>query len=210
MPKIKTFLLRYLLPFVLIYSLLTILSYLPAPQENIKNFARTQTGKELNFSLTKALFISDTKRINVKEEASQITLAYGNRAVIDEQIKGRKNVGMDLRVINFQYEQAYLIGLFFFLSLLLITPISWKRKFISLGLGLVLLYLINSFFIYIITIDHISDSEMGIYTLGTKMESFLELLINILNNAISFVIPVIIWGLLSFRRGDIEHLKKLV
>lgn len=201
---LKRISLRYLLPFMLIYLTLLGISYLPPIRAGIKNIARTQTGKLLTSLLPDAIFISDPNRIAQEEISSQITLAYANRAAITKAVRRSGEVGMDVRLLNYEIDPIFLMGTFFFVSLVLISPISWQRKGISLLIGGTILYLLNSLLLYTFAIQRISEASIGIYELSTQKATFFKTLSDVLNNANIFVLPLIIWGLVTFRRGDLR------
>jgi uncharacterized membrane protein len=205
---LKAIFLRYLLPFVGIYLVLLGIGYLPPVRAAIKNTVRTQTGNVLTSLLPDALFISDPNRIAQEEDPAQITLAYGNRAAITQAVRQSGAVGMDVRTINYAVDPTFLMGTFFFISLLLISPVSWKRKGISLLIGGVILYLLNCLLIYVFAIQKIANADMGIYELSSAKLEWYKGLGDVLNNANVFVIPLIVWGLVTFRVGDLRSLMR--
>lgn len=206
MQVIRTYFIRYFLPFLLVYLALLGISHLPPIRENLKDFARTKTGQVLNRTLPKAIFISDPQQLNLEESSSLITLAYANRAALDTQRKQQQVVAMDFQVLNYELDQIYLTGLFFFLALVLVTPVSWRRRIISVFVGGALLFLINTFVISILALEKIANSKIGIYDLSAESLKIVAFLGNLFNNAVVFVVPVFIWAIVCFRRGDLKLL----
>lgn len=204
MLPIRTYLIRYLIPFLLIYLGLLGFSHLPPVREKLKNTARTQTGFVLNQLLPKTIFISDPKRINYDEKPSRITLAYANRGALEEQQKKGGTFSMDFRLLHYELDQAYLMGLFFLISLIAITPISWKRRALSVLLGSILMYALNTIAIYILAIQKIANEKIGVYELSSNQLEYIDLFSQIFNNAIIFVLPVIVWGIVTLRKGDLK------
>lgn len=205
MPFLKRFLVRYLLFFLLIYVALLSISHIPALRNNIKDWCRARTERVLTRRLPDAIFISDPKRIGQTEKASQITLAYGNRAEITEAVQGAGSAGMDVKLLNYEVDPIFLMGYFFFLSLLIVSPIPWKRKLLSFVIGSVLLYWITNYALYVFAIEKIANADIGIYELSDRQRTYYSTIGKILNNAIIFVFPVLIWGIVSFRKGDLSQ-----
>ncbi|NJL74908.1 MAG: hypothetical protein HC892_07640 [Saprospiraceae bacterium] len=206
MQAIRTYFIKYFLSFLLIYLALLGSSHLPPIRKNLKDFARTKTGQVLNTTLPKAIFIADPQRLNLEESSSLITLAYANRAALDAQRKQQQVVAMDFQVLNYELDQIYLTGLFFFLALVLVTPISWQRKIIGILIGGALLFLINTFVISVLALEKVADSKIGIYDLSAGSLKIVTFLGNLFNNAIVFVVPVFVWAIVCFKRGDLKLL----
>ncbi len=206
MLSVKSILLRYVFPFIFSYSVLLGISYIPPVRTNIKHIARTQTGKVLTLLLPDAIFISDPKRIGHPEKDSQITLAYANKAVITAAMKQNRVVNMDARLLYYEVDNAFLMPLFFFFSLLMITPISWKRKVVSLLLGGFFLYLLTSILLYVFAIQRISSADIGIYSLTEQQLRYYYSIGEVLNNANIFILPVLIWGIIALKKDDWKNL----
>ncbi|MEM0994448.1 MAG: hypothetical protein AAF847_10160 [Bacteroidota bacterium] len=202
---LKSISLRYLLPFLAIYLGLLAFSYLPPVRTGIKDIARTRTGKLLTSLLPDAIFISDPNRINHTELNSQITLAYGNRAAITQAVRQEGSVGVDVRLLSYELDPTFLMGTFFFIALVLISPVTWKRKGISLLIGGLLLYAFNAVLVYAFAIQRIASADIGIYELSAQQFNWYKGIGNVLNNANIFVIPLVVWGLLTFRREDLKR-----
>jgi hypothetical protein len=181
------------------------ISYIPIVRKGIKDFARNHTGKVLTTMLPDALFVTDPKRIAHPELPSQITIAYGNKAAITKTVQQQGSTSMDVRLLHFEVDPTFLMNLFFFLSLVFITPIVWKRKLLSSTLGVVILYFVISLLLYLSAIENIANANIGIYQLSKSRLNFYATLKDVLNNANIFVIPLLVWGLTVFNKQNLSR-----
>lgn len=122
---------------------------------------------------------------------------------LDEHGRGRARVlGLDTRGVGW-------IPTAFLCALVLSTPILWKRRIRALGLGLlaVHLYLALAVRAYIW-----NESIPSLAENGVSASHFLKWLANGLEETLitqlgpSFVIPAIIWLLVTFRREDLDRI----
>ncbi|MEI6070619.1 MAG: hypothetical protein WCS31_02415 [Verrucomicrobiae bacterium] len=91
-------------------------------------------------------------------------------------------------------------------ALILATPLTWKRKLRALALGLLVIHA----YILLITAFWIINrsTEVGLVTLIGWQKNFAEALeyTFIEQLGASFVIPVLIWVLVTYRRGDLQKI----
>ncbi len=202
---IRRYLLRYFLPFCLLYGALIGTSYLSGVRSAWFSFARSHTEGALNTVLPKAMFITDPARMGIKEEGHEnFTIAFANRQAVEDarKVKGKKTVNVDFRNFKLNITEFYLMPLFFLFTLILITPISWKRKGIALFLGLLLLYLFKCFHLYIVGLYQLDQSQLGVYELGQTGKTIVGRLRLTLHTALAFILPVFIWIGVCFRTDD--------
>lgn len=211
---IKRYLLRYFLPFCLLYGLLVGLSYTAPVRAGLFSFARTNTARVLNTTLSDAMFITDPAMLGIKEEGHErFTIAYANRAAVENQLKADRKRGkdrpdeVDFKNFSLNLTEFYLLPLIFLFALIMVTPISWKRKGIALLIGFFLLYLFKAFHLYIVGLYQIDQNDIGIYELGTTAKMVVSRLRLTLHTALAFVLPVFIWIGVCFRGDDWKNIK---
>ncbi|MEN0045543.1 MAG: hypothetical protein AAF806_00650 [Bacteroidota bacterium] len=211
----KRYLLRYFLPFCLIYGMLLGGSYLPAIRDGLLSHARQRADKVLTTFFPKAIFISDPKKIkNTNQRDDIITLLFSNRAIVDEQLQEKfakktaptAKVG-NFKALNYKVDEIFIMPFVFFFALLLITPITWKRKLIAGTIGFAALTLFQIGFICTLAWDKISNAKIGVYELSTEQYQWLDRLNAPLATSGIILIPVLIWAMVSFRKDDWQQLK---
>ena len=93
--------------------------------------------------------------------------------------------------------------------LVLATPIAWKRRWIALGFGLILVHAFIIFGLSVSFIKGLTDGgEIGMFTPAPFVKSAIDLTAKIVAEApvTSFLFPAIIWILVTFRRTDLTDI----
>ncbi|MEL6717495.1 MAG: hypothetical protein AAFO82_18750 [Bacteroidota bacterium] len=215
MQSIKRYLFRYFLPFCLIYGVLMGGSYLPTIRDGLLAHARQRTDKVLTTFFPEAIFVSDPNKIkNNTKRKDVITLLFSNRAVVDQQLQEKfskktaptAKVG-NFKPLNYKIDEIFVMPFVFFFSLLLITPIAWKRKLIAGTIGFLLLTLFQVGFICTLAWDKISNAKIGVYELSAEQYHWLDRLNAPLATSGIILFPVLVWAMVSFRKDDWKQLK---
>lgn len=102
----------------------------------------------------------------------------------------------------------------FLAALILATPIAWRRRWIALGWGLVVIHLyvgirVLIFLLWAFTVWAVgAESELQLMTLGPVSQGLLEFAhwFFVVSFGGWMVVPVPIWFLLVFRAGDLRAL----
>lgn len=211
----KRYLLRYFLPFCLIYGVLMGGSYLPAIRDGLLSHARLRADKVLTNFFPEAIFISDPKKIkNTNQRDDIITLLFSNRSVVEGQLQEKfaakttptAKVG-NFKPLSYKLDEIFVMPFVFFFSLLLITPIAWKRKLIAGLIGFAALTLFQIGFICTLAWDKISNAKIGVYELSAEQYHWLDRVNAPLATSGIILIPVLIWAMVSFRKDDWKQLR---
>ncbi|MFH1418222.1 MAG: hypothetical protein ABII12_08065 [Planctomycetota bacterium] len=99
------------------------------------------------------------------------------------------------------------------LSLILATPIPWKRRWKALLWGLLAIHGFVAFRLLIWLIDVFSgDNTLAIFTLSQAAKSVIHVCANALLVApeATFVVPVPIWILVTIRRADVRRWREMI
>lgn len=130
---------------------------------------------------------------------NEVWISPMGREWLQEQIRKAQQNGTALEVDN-EASLLFKIGNFpktalvFLLSLILATPLEWKKKLKALGIGLVCFWLYFYLFIYLETLTHISKSSIGIYQLtGVKSTIAFSLHRAFCNFGFSLTFSLIVW-----------------
>lgn len=92
----------------------------------------------------------------------------------------------------------------FLVALVLSTPIPRRRRFIAAAAGLVLVHIFLGFRVWLGLLDAFSDKQLSLIEFPAFVKNSLGLVVTILVGSIeaSFIAPLFIWALVTFRRGD--------
>jgi len=99
------------------------------------------------------------------------------------------------------------------ISLILATPLPWRRRWVALAFGLVLVHLFILLWLGVSILDDLSDPIAGLpthgYILAPAIKSVLKFLVeNVVESVIAcaYIAPIFIWIAAAFRRRDREWL----
>lgn len=94
------------------------------------------------------------------------------------------------------------------IALTLATPVSRRRKALSLGIGLALIHVFLIFRIWLGLVDAFSDEQLGMIHLAPSLKYSLSLAVLMLSGSseASYIVPFVIWILVTFRRSDWQRL----
>jgi hypothetical protein len=107
---------------------------------------------------------------------------------------------------NYDTRQDYLATALV-VALILATPLPRRRKAIALVLGLLLINAFVVWRIWIGLVDVFSENQLALIQLAPFWKETVRLAVQIFVGSIesSFIVPVFIWILVTFRRGDLER-----
>lgn len=92
-------------------------------------------------------------------------------------------------------------------ALILASPLHWKRKIVSFLIGF---FLLQCYFAAIIALYIAAQNSSSPPTAASHSPGLLEKLNYLTLNQIglSFTVPVVIWVIVTFRKGDLESLRR--
>ena len=93
------------------------------------------------------------------------------------------------------------------ISLILASPVPWKRKLIAILVGLLVIYLFILLKMHLaIANEYLNTPSLGILPSHSKLvKTTYEMLVA--NIETTFIIPVFIWILVTFRKKDLQRLR---
>ena len=97
----------------------------------------------------------------------------------------------------------------FLVALVLATPVPWRRRLMAVCGGLILINAFIAFRIWLQLMDAFSDENvLAIYRIVPFWKSVLHALALVLFRAPAahYVVPMFIWMIVTFRRGDLRGL----
>lgn len=107
---------------------------------------------------------------------------------------------LEIRSLYFGYRPTVFVA-----ALILATPIPWRRRGRALAWGLICVTLFVGLRLWLRVTDAFCDPNMlGLYDVSAFWRSFLHgaMLVVSLAPATTYFAPLIIWGLVTFRRED--------
>lgn len=205
---LKRKLLRYFLPMVLTFSILSMLSTFSAVQtlyyrvfEKITLVAASKAQPEIYFK---------TKRgtLQTPADPNQVVLLFNSKAylqsLLDKAENDRQKVAYPYKGFVIYITESYMTPLIFFLSLMLLSPNSWTNKLIAglLGIGLILSFAYLS--VHFKTIFLVADSGVTNTPVDTRDKQLYELLSYLFSNVTTITVAILTWILLTFNKNNIR------
>ena len=97
----------------------------------------------------------------------------------------------------------------FLIALVLATPVPWRRRLWALVWGLVLVNAFIAFRMWLALLDAYSEpNALALYSLSPFWKTILKagMLVVFRAPAAHYLGPMFIWMMVTFRRGDLQHL----
>ena len=155
--------LKYFTLFIVLYGLLTAISLIPKVGETCNRIYRQPTATILSKMLPKAY-------IQMKGEGDYfetLRIEFASKAVVKEQMAIAKKTGQPManitgtnNLVNFQ--NLFLSYLLFYVVLVLLSPINWIQKIVSLLVGTALFYIYTVFKLYLILLIFFNQPDIAI------------------------------------------------
>ena len=133
------------------------------------------------------------EKLSAADHARDTTLRLTNKRV-------GSSAGMDIKSVYTGYRPTI-----FMVALVLATPISWSRRGWALMWGLLWVSAFVAFRVWLRIVDAFSnDDVIAIYALGPAWKGAVQALMKILvlSPAPGYIIPAVIWMLVTIRRDD--------
>lgn len=200
-------LLKYLGLFIVLYFALLALCSIPSVSAGMANAYRG-----LSRPVIESIFPDAYLRFNgddaEKANPNIIRVVYASQAEVDRQTElarqqGTKSLRMNAASYDLYFNLLYTTFFLFLLTLILITPISWKGKAWSLLWGTLLFTAFTLFKVAIFLLDQFNKSSMDMYQLNESTGDFVANLALLLKSlGFSSFIVILIWVLVAFRRSN--------
>ena len=94
-------------------------------------------------------------------------------------------------------------------ALILASPVTWKRKGIALLGGLLVIHVFIWLKLYIQLLYEFNRAELNVVSFSGFQQNLMDTLhvLFVVYLGPTFIVPVFIWLLVTFRKGDLEMLK---
>lgn len=99
------------------------------------------------------------------------------------------------------------------LSLILATPVPWRRRWQSVALGLVLVHLWIALAVFLMILDGFSsDNLLALYDFSTPLKTALSFVTFVATKStvVRYSIPTVIWVAVTFQKEDLRMFREPV
>lgn len=130
---------------------------------------------------------------------------YGKdmKVTMIREVPPRRRGTTEIKSLNAGYRPTA-----FLIALVLATPVAWRRRVWALLWGLLLVNAFVAFRVGLLLFDKFSDpGPLAIFALGARAKGVVVGLVRVFYQApeMHYVIPALIWLLVTFRRGDLRR-----
>lgn len=148
--------------------------------------------------------------------------SFGGHGVVRfDRFEGPGAEGFDIRILLWNRQTRAMViilrnsrytgyGLASLLAaLVLAAPLPWRRRWRALALGMILVHLFVAFSLWLLLLDYFSNGDqLAVIHLPEPLKFLVALAAThlALFTTLPYVAPFVIWGLVTFRRGDWEVL----
>jgi hypothetical protein len=208
--NLRTILLKYFLPFVLVFMTLSVLSLLPSVQKTYYPLFKSYTISSLNKALTDTYFKAKPKGENTDYDYNTVAVLFQSKrqltAVTNEAKRTNTQPRYNYLGFKITIDETFVAPLIFFLCLLLFTPSTPKRKLISLILGTLLILAFAYLIIYFKGLYMVSKSGVRDLAYNQNDINFFQTM-HFFFSSVTIVTAVLItWILVTFRKSDLTKL----
>jgi len=199
--------LKRLLIFIVSYLLLMGLFQVPGLRNTSADLFSKGADRFVSVFLPKGYIHMRKVEEETTESQHLVQVMFGNRERVDEQMEAARKSGqvktaLDLLQFKIKLVEFYLMGLFFFLALLVITPVNWKRKLIGAGWGIILFLLFAFLKLLCYTLYYYTQFPMGVYELSGFPLKFVTAVFEYVKMGVNILLATLIWVFAVFRHSD--------
>lgn len=199
--------LKFIFLFLIGYGLIIYICNLNFTQSVINSLFRSTVKLSIKTALPNAyLETQNYLDSDLKTDPNVFYIVYGNPSVINAEKEfatkqGLKEFSISTYSIQLYIFQMLTVPFTFLISLFLATPMRWQSKLKSLGISLLLLFLVIISKCVLLTLFSIANAKIGIYTLSDSGLFIIYRAVVMLTLGFSIVICFCLWLLFGFRNS---------
>lgn len=192
---------KYFALFLLLYGALTGISLIPQVGDLCNRLYRTPTEPILGWMLPKAYL--QIKADGVYKETLRIEFA-SKAAVAAQTANAKKGAMATITGMsnNVNFHNLFLSFFLFYVALVLLSPISWKDKIISMVAGTVLYYLYTVFKLYLIQLMFFNQPDIAIYQTGPTALNLVKGIRFCMTLGTNVLVVLLIWAALVLKKDN--------
>lgn len=206
---------RFLVLFFVSYGVIIFLFTTDALKPAVHGFYKNSSCNISSVLMSRADVISQFERQGNTVSYDRVVVRVGaNQKEIDRRIAEARRLGLSeiknpVCDIPFKPFEFFTVPLVFVFSLVLVTPMGFKKKLISILLAVLgmLIFLWLKFYIQILfSINFVYP--IGMYELGSTGRSILEFLSQAMTMGLSIMVGVVLWLILSYKSLPLDRFKE--
>ena len=207
---LKKIILRSFLPFVLVFMVLSMLSMVPFIQKTFYPVFENFSVSLLNTQITDVYFKSKPKSLQTDLDYNTIVVLFNSKKVITaiaNEAKRRNLMAQyDYQGFKINIDETFLSPLIFFISLLIFTPGTLKRKLISLMAGMFLILCFSYLMVYFKGLFMVGKSGVRDFQYSQNDVNFFQAMHFFFSPVTVVSVVLITWVLVAFRKSDLKKL----
>ncbi len=195
--------LKFFLAFLLLYTALTGLGMLPPVMRAMSSLYQKPTQPILSLFLSKAYL---QLRSEV-EDPALIWVEYASKQQVNAQMQqagasGQQTMSVQGNNTKVDFNNLFLTFFLFFISLMILSPLSLKSKLWKMLAGAALLYLYTVFKMWLALLNTFNQPEIGIYHLGNFSSKLVQSTASFLSLGINLLVVLLLWLALVFDKTN--------
>ena len=213
MPKIRN-LLKFFGLFLLVYIGLTVLVQKTGLQQSYASFYCSLEKSWFNTFGNKNILLEMLPQTYEPEPATDVTVIFQNKIQRQQAIDHARATGQSFADVKQALWgiNSYLYALMpslFFISLVLVSPVNWRRKFIAIIAGLIILHIYLSIRLGFELGEQINSQDfLRIGSTGEGAKGVWRFFKNVMTLEITYMLAILLWIGFSFRKADFQKLQK--
>ena len=201
--------LKYFALFLLLYGILTAISFIPQVGAAANAMYRSPTQSILRGIFSKAYLQLGPKENSVDD----ILVNYAPKEQVEAMWRSANQPGLNQKPVEvkgreyvFSYYKTFLSFYLFFVALMLLSPLPRKELLIGLLIGSILYYLFSVFRVSMALAFFFNDPAAEIYHASDFWVNVFKGINNFLTLGINLLVTLVLWIGLAFRKGNWKKL----
>ena len=206
--NLRQVLLKYFLPFVAVFLVLSILSMLPVVQKIYYPLFEKMTLSVLSNSMEDVYFKPQPKKGDA--DYNEAVMLFQSKRTLTQTAQRAKARGKQAQYnylgFNVKIDETFMAPLIFFFSLLLFTPGSLKQKLFSFVIGSLLILGFAGLIVFFKGQYMVNKSEARDFLYTQNDLNFFKTMHFFFSPVTIITIVLIVWALVAFRKSDLKRL----
>jgi hypothetical protein len=145
--------------------------------------------------------------LDAKNPQNLVRVMIGNKAETEKAMAAaraarRPDADLVLKEFKIKFEEFFLYSALFFMALVLISPFTWVQRAKAIGIGLLVLLILNYLKLLCYTLYTYSNLHLGVYELSGFGLQFVTAVYTHLKVGIGYVLATAVWAGVVFYGRD--------
>lgn len=208
--KLRKILLKYFLPFVLLFLTLSVFSLLPSVQKVYYPFFEQFTISMLNGNMEDVYFQAKPKSAKTDLDYNTVGVLFNSKSALTAiaMEARRRNIQAEYKYkgFNVTIDETFIAPLIFFVSLLLFTPGGIAKKLIAFLVGTLLILGFSYCIVYFKGLYMVNKSGVRDFLYSQNDLNFFQLAHFTFSSVTAVTVVLVVWILVAFRKSDLNKL----